>query len=120
YPQRDFADHGIIAPPNSDCPVTDADPWPIIDAAVHRRSLGSRTLDTVQNISVEQAIDGYTRQEAMASFEEGTIGSLCPGALADLIIVDNHPRAADVHLRTLRRDETYVGGVRVHSAEART
>lgn len=117
YPQRDFADHGITAPPNSDCPVTDADPWPIIDAAVHRRSLSSRTLDTVQNISVEQAIDGYTRQAAMASFEEGTIGSLRPGAMADFIIVDTDPTDADVDLPTIRTDETFVGGVRVHSAE---
>ena len=110
YPQADYAEHGIIAPPNSDCPVTDSNPWPIIDASVNRRSLSDQVLDTAQNISLARAVDGYTRQAAMASFEDGLLGSLAPGSCADFIVLDTDPFADGVDLRKVRVERTYVDG----------
>ena len=41
-----------------------------------------------QRISVEEALQGYTVNAAYASFEEDIKGSLEPGKLADLSIID--------------------------------
>lgn len=117
YPQRSFADRGIVAPPNSDCPVTDSDPWPIIRSMVTRRSGSGRTLDTVQNVTVEEAVRGYTRHAAFSSFEEGRIGTLVPGAWADMVVLPLDPFGTDPEeLPGLRPEVTYVAGEAVHRA----
>jgi hypothetical protein len=42
-------------------------------------------------VSVETALKAYTVNGAYASFEEGTKGSIAPGMLADLIVLDKNP-----------------------------
>ena len=45
-----------------------------------------------QKISIQQAIDAYTKDAAYASFEESIKGTLEPGKLADFIILSNDLR----------------------------
>lgn len=103
YPMRTFIDHGIHAPINSDFPVTTPNPWLGIYAAVARRTSSGRLLDTVQNISVAEAIAAFTTVAARASFEEDRLGRVAEGFLGDLVLMDRDPFSVETEdLKDLR------------------
>ncbi|NJO87965.1 MAG: amidohydrolase [Chloroflexia bacterium] len=71
-----------------------SEPSPIlgIHAAVNRQTLDGKHPDgwlPSEKISVLEAVKAYTIDAAYASFEENIKGSLLPGKLADLVILDN-------------------------------
>ncbi|HVP18253.1 MAG TPA: amidohydrolase family protein, partial [Spirochaetia bacterium] len=76
----------------SDCPVEIADPLAGIHAAATRRradgSPGPDGWRPAQRLSVEQAVRGYTLGAAYAAGRERELGSIAPGKLADLTILD--------------------------------
>lgn len=117
YPHRSFQEHGIVAPGNSDSPVTEGNPWLGIYAAVTRTTRSGQVLDTMQNISVEAALRAFTRDAAYASFEEDRLGIIRPGAHADLNVVAEDPFAVGPHnLHQMETVGTYLGGRQVYSA----
>ncbi|MCL3816962.1 amidohydrolase [Aeromicrobium wangtongii] len=117
YPHKSFQEHGIVAPGNSDSPVTEGNPWLGIYAAVTRTTHSGQVLDTVQNISVQDALRAYTRDAAYASFEEDRIGVIRPGAKADLNVVSQDPLTIDPQdLPSIQTVETYLDGRKVYSA----
>jgi predicted amidohydrolase YtcJ len=76
----------------SDCPVESFNPfWGIHAAVTRRRADGSPGPDgwyPEQRLSVEAAVHGFTLGAAYAGYAERRLGSLAPGKLADLIVVD--------------------------------
>ena len=76
----------------SDSPVESFNPFPGLHAAVtRRRTDGSPAPDgwyPEQRLTVEEAVYGFTMGAAYASYEEARKGSLTPGKLADLIVLD--------------------------------
>lgn len=115
YPMRTFIDQGIQAPINSDFPVTTPNPWLGIYAAVARRTSSGQLLDTVQNISVEEAIAAFTTVAARASFEEDRLGRIAEGFLGDLVLMDRDPFRVDVEdLKDLHPVLTVCDGRVVH------
>jgi predicted amidohydrolase YtcJ len=76
----------------SDSPVESFNPFLGIHAAVtRRRTDGSPGADgwyPEQRLTVEEAVYGFTMGAAYASYEEHRKGSLTPGKLADLIVLD--------------------------------
>jgi predicted amidohydrolase YtcJ len=42
-----------------------------------------------QRITVAEALRAYTSANAFAGFQEGRLGSLAPGKLADLVVLDS-------------------------------
>ncbi len=95
YPHRSFIDRGIKAPGNSDVPVTNGNPWEGIYGAVTRKSSSGQVLDTVQNITVAEALAAYTSVAAYATFEEDTLGTIAPGAHADFGVYERSPFDVD-------------------------
>lgn len=89
YPARDFIDQGIVAAFGSDAPVTFLDPLLGIHAAVNRNSSSGQPVGECQAVSVMEAIKAYTWNGAYASFEEERKGSIEPGKLADLVVLDS-------------------------------
>ncbi|MEE2994298.1 MAG: amidohydrolase family protein [Gemmatimonadota bacterium] len=93
-----------------------APPMPLegIYAAVTRRTLDDKNPEgwvPEQRISVEEALQGYTVNAADASFEEDIKGSLEPGKLADLIIIDRDLTAIPPEqIREAKVILTVVGG----------
>ena len=73
-----------------------------------------------QKLSLTDAIDGYTRWPAYASFEEQRKGTLAPGMLADLVILSTdifaHPPQKPTDLAV---DVTIANGVVVYRRDAR-
>ncbi|MBI2837930.1 MAG: amidohydrolase [Acidobacteria bacterium] len=74
----------------SDWPVVTLNPLVGLHAAVTREDLEGKPDGgwiPVQRLSLEQAIPGYTRDAAYASFDDEVKGSIQAGKLADLVVL---------------------------------
>ncbi len=79
-----------------------------------------RPIAPEQAISVEQALHCATVQGAWLSFEENIKGSLAPGRLADLVILDDDPTSiAPTSITNIAPLATMVGGRFVFEREPR-
>ena len=87
YPMRSFKDYGVVAGGNSDGFGSN---WAItgIYGCVTRRTQRGRTLAGEQAISVMDAIRVYTINGAYLEGTECERGSLEPGKLADMVVLD--------------------------------
>lgn len=107
-----FGSDWFVAPPT---------PLEGIYAAVTRRTLDDRNPDgwvPEQKITVQEALRAYTSGAAYASFEEGLKGTLEPGRLADIAIIDRDiRRVAPEAIRDARIVMTIVGGGVVFQAD---
>ncbi len=92
YAWRAQLDAGARLAFGSDSPVESFNPFLGIHAAVtRRRTDGSPYPDgwyPEQRLTVGEAVHGFTLGAAYASYEENRKGSLTPGKLADLIVLD--------------------------------
>ena len=83
---------GAVLALGSDCPVEVIDPLVGLHAAVTRRRIdGSPGPDgwyPEQRLTVEEAVRGFTWGAAYAAGMENRLGSLQPGKLADVTILD--------------------------------
>ncbi len=111
YPARSWFDLGIIAVGSSDTPVTPADPWINIRAAVTRMTQDGKLMGSGQAVTIDEALRMFTLHGAIGSFEEKIKGSITPGKLADVIVIDRDPRSVDPgDLHTIQNDMTMVDG----------
>lgn len=134
YPLKSFLDNGAVMTYASDYPVTpNPNPFIAIETGVTRNLVdGSEygvpditdmndpayLLWPEERLTVEQMIDGYTREGAYAMFEEDVTGTLEVGKSADMIIVDQNLLTADpLKLKDTRVLETYFQGRLVYSAD---
>ena len=70
-----------------------------------------------EKIEVESAIRAMTSEAAWQLFSEHEIGSLEAGKFADLVILDQDPRAVDPDaIKKINVLETWMGGKRVYQA----
>jgi predicted amidohydrolase YtcJ len=119
YAFRSLIDSGAHVALGSDWFVAPADPIEGIYAAVTRRTLDGRNPGgwiPEQKISVEQALRGYTYEAAYASFEEDRKGTIRPGMLADLVLLDRDLTTIPPEtIRNAKVLKTIVGGRVVHS-----
>lgn len=109
-PVRTLLDAGVLTALGSDnVPVSLFHPlWHTV-ARVPRG--GGPAIAPSQAISREEALRLATRHGAALSFEEDAKGSLEPGKLADLAVVDEDPLSVDLdRLAHLRATHTIVGG----------
>jgi predicted amidohydrolase YtcJ len=122
YAWRSLLDAGTVLAFGSDAPVEDLAPLLGIHAAVTRRRPdglpGPDGWYPEQRISVAEAVYAYTMGSACAGGEEGIKGSLVPGKLADLAILDRDIFAIEpmdiLHAQVLG---TMVGGTFVYRDE---
>ncbi len=114
YAFRSLLDAGAILAFGSDWYVAPPTPLEGIYGAVTRRTLDERNPDgwvPEQKITVEQALRAYTTGSAYAEFAERSKGSLSPGKLADIVMVDRDiTRIAPEDIRKARVMLTVVGG----------
>ena len=88
---RSISQHGGPLAFGSDWPVVTLNPWPGVQTAVTRQTAkGEPTGGFVpqERLSVEDTIRAYTLGAAFAGRREKTEGSIEPGKLADLIVLD--------------------------------
>jgi predicted amidohydrolase YtcJ len=92
YAWRSLLDAGTVLAFGSDAPVEDPNPFLGIHAAVTRQSPDQGADHDGwypgQRISVQEAVYAYTLGAAYAGGTEDLLGSLAPGKLADLVVLD--------------------------------
>jgi predicted amidohydrolase YtcJ len=120
YAFRDLLNGGAVLALGSDCPVASPNPlWGIHAAVTRQRRDGTPPGGWYpeQALSVAEAVWGYTMGPAYAAGRASRQGSLTPGKLADLVVLDRDlfdiPPA---EIADTRVDMTVVGGQIVHQA----
>ncbi len=128
YAFRTLRDAGVVLSFGSDWPGTNAS-WytanPLIGmyAAVTRQTMDGRPEGgwfPQERVDLETALRAYTVNNAWVAGEEESKGSLEPGKLADLVILDRDPFAVrPAELKDVKVLLTIVGGNVVWDAAAR-
>jgi len=95
FAHRSFLDYGIPVAPASDFTPGPFEPMMAIQSMVTRKDTQGRVWGPSQRISVTEAMRICTVHGAYASFEERIKGSLTPGKLADLVMLENDPHEVD-------------------------
>lgn len=114
-PMRSALDRGLVVSSHNDAPVTPADPMLSMWACVNRLSASGEVLGPEQRISVLEALRAHTINAAWQNFEERDKGSLEPGKLADMAVLDANPLTCPPEtLRHVGVTETLVGGKTVY------
>ncbi|MBO1254527.1 amidohydrolase [Alteromonas sp. 5E99-2] len=105
---------GSRLPLGSDFPVELANPFYGIHAAVTRQSRENQPVEgwyANEALTLEQALDGFTRTAAYASHMEDKVGRLAPGFWADFILVDQDPfKISKQDLWKLEVQSTWIAG----------
>ena len=112
YPIRAMLDAGLTVALSSDAPVVENDsPLAGIQAALTRSDADGHQIAADQAISLDEALDAYTRGGAVASGDEDLRGSLEVGLQADLTVLSGNIRTTPPEaLTSLRVTQTWVGG----------
>ena len=117
YRQRSFLDAGIPLPGSSDRPVVNGAPLLGIADMVNQRTSSGASFNPQEALTPQQALTAYTVGSAYAAFDEDRKGSLTPGKLADLVVLDQDPTAVDPQaIAEIRVLATMVGGEILHDA----
>ncbi len=119
YPWAELQKKGVKIAFGSDYPYDQLSPFRALYAAVTRRSEdGKKEYYPEQKLSLEQAIEAYTRGSAFAEFAEKEKGTLADGMLADFIVLDHDITSVSpekiLATRVLR---TVMGGKTVYEAK---
>lgn len=112
YPIRSMLDAGVTVALSSDAPVVEDDsPLRGIQAAMLRHDEDGHEIAIGEAISLDEALDAYTRGGAIASGDDGGRGCLREGMLADLVVLSGNLRETPTEaITSLRVTQTWVGG----------
>lgn len=120
FAMESYRRRGILTAIGSDAPITHPNPMNSFFGALNRRDI--RTGDPVgldQRIHVKDMVRMFTYNGAYASFEEDRKGSLEPGKLADIVILDRDLLRADpAHITDVKVRYTVIDGQIVYQAKA--
>jgi predicted amidohydrolase YtcJ len=87
-PLRDELQAGVRVVISSDSDVASYNPLDTIAAAMARRTMSGRAIGARHELTLEEALFAHTIDAAHAVGMENKIGSLAPGKLADLVVID--------------------------------
>jgi predicted amidohydrolase YtcJ len=115
YAWRSLLEAGTVLAFGSDCPVEDLNPLLGIHAAVTRRRTdgfpGPEGWYPGQRLTVGEAVRAYTLGAAHAAGLQDRLGSLAPGKLADLVVLDQDIFTCDpMAIAETRVTATMIGG----------
>jgi predicted amidohydrolase YtcJ len=110
YSFRSLLESGALVANGSDAPVEELDPWAGVVAGV----LGHWRED--QRLTLEQALHATCVAPTWLSHDERLRGTLVPGRLADLVVLDRDPFGVDgEELAAVQVVATMVGGRWTHN-----
>ncbi len=119
YPLGSLGRASVPLAAGSDAPVAAPDPLLSIHAAVSRVTRCGAPFDEgePQGMTAAAALAMHTSGGAYAGFQENVTGSIAPGKLADLVLLDQDPtRVEPGALKDIRVAMTLVGGSTVWEA----
>ena len=122
YAFRTFLDHGVRLAFGTDWEVAPLDPLLSVYAAITRATLDGKNPNgwfPEQKLSVAETIEAYTMGSAYAEFQESEKGSITPGKLADMVLLNEDIFSiAPEKIRNVRVLKTFVGGRLIFDANA--
>ncbi|PYJ47458.1 MAG: amidohydrolase [Verrucomicrobia bacterium] len=114
YAWRSFLDHSVTLAFGTDWPVAPLNPMLGLYAAVTRATLDSKNPGgwiPEEKITLPEAVEAYTIGSAFAEFQEHEKGSITPGELADMVILnDNIFDLKPEAIQNTKVETTIVGG----------
>jgi predicted amidohydrolase YtcJ len=91
YPLKTLLQHKINVAGSSDCPIVPPNPLIGLYAAVTRMDETGNVVGEDEGICSIDALRIYTQNAARAMFEESIKGTIKPGKLADLVVLNADP-----------------------------
>jgi predicted amidohydrolase YtcJ len=114
YAFRTFLNHGVHLAFGTDWDVAPLNPILTVYAAVTRATLDGKNPNgwfPEQKLTVSEAIEAYTMGSAYAEFQEQEKGSITPGKLADMVLLNDDIFSIDpAKIRDVKVLKTIVGG----------
>jgi predicted amidohydrolase YtcJ len=116
YAFRSLTESGAVVANGSDAPVEELDPLAGVAAGVRRTIDDRPAWRPDESVTVEQALHATTVAPAWLSGDERRRGTLLPGRVADLVVLDRDPVACEPdELPSVEVVATMVGGRWVHN-----
>ena len=120
-PMRDAIDAGLRPTNHTDFVVAPLDQMMMLWTAVNRVSRGGREVGPGQRVTPYEGLKAMTAWAAEQYDEQALKGTLEPGKLADLVILDRNPLTVDpMTIRDIRIVETIKEGATIYPASAAT
>ncbi|MEY2853346.1 MAG: hypothetical protein RL030_478 [Pseudomonadota bacterium] len=108
---------GMIYTQHHDAPVALPNAMMILGSQVTRLTRSGQVLGPEQRVTPMDALKSITINAAYQYFEEGSKGSLEPGKLADLVILDRNPLTVDPQtINDIKVVETIKEGTTIYAA----
>jgi predicted amidohydrolase YtcJ len=116
YAFRSLLDSGAVVANGSDAPIEELDPWAGIVAGVLRTVDDRPAWRPEQAVTLDQALHATCVAPSWLSRDERNRGTLVPGRLADLVVLDRDPHACEPEeLPEIQVVATMVAGRWVHN-----
>jgi len=113
-PARSALDIGLPFTIHLDTPVVPMSPLMGVWSTVNRQTRSGQVLGEHQRIPVLDALRAVTLDAAWQIFREKDLGSIEPGKLADLVVLNENPLENPATIKDIQVEQTYVGGVRIY------
>ena len=115
WPFADYLAAGVPMAFGTDAPCVPPEPMQVLSCAVTREVPETREpaggWNPHERIGMAEAIDAYTRGSALVAGRGGKVGTLMPGMLADVAVLDRDLMSADPEgIQDMRCLATFVGG----------
>ncbi len=91
YPFGSLLRSGIQIAGSSDCPFAPLNPFIAISTAISRKTKMGKSVIRGEGVQVIDALKMYTEYGAYSTFAEEIKGSISPGKLADLVVLNEDP-----------------------------
>lgn len=108
--------HGVVVAVSSD--ILPIGPTVGLYAAVTRKGMSGAVYGAEEALTMAEALRGYTVNGAWLTREETSKGTIEPGKLADLVVLDKDPLSIDPEqILDLQVLQTYLGGRLVYESQ---
>jgi predicted amidohydrolase YtcJ len=120
YAMREFLNRGIVAAASTDAPVVSTSAMIGIKTMMTRLSEEGEELYAEEKITLEEAVNAYTWAGAFASFEEDIKGTLDPGKVGDVVVLETDLRGVQPEeIGSVQVDLTLMNGTVVYQRDGR-
>jgi predicted amidohydrolase YtcJ len=115
YAMREFLNRGIVAAASTDAPVVSTSAMIGIKTMMTRLSEEGDELYAEEKVTLEEAVHAYTWAGAYASFEEHLKGTLEPGKVGDVTVLETDLRGVQPdEMGSVKVDVTIMDGELVY------
>ena len=111
YPIATLVKNGVKVASSSDCPIAPPNPLMGIYAATSRIADSGERILPEERITPEEALKMYTEVAAKTSFDEKNKGTISPGKLADLVVLNGDPTKLPINeIKDIKVEMTILDG----------